>query len=62
MSQARERERPIKEETEPEIGQKTLVKKSYVSPQLVEYGSIAKLTQGPAGTGTEGTFARMSCL
>jgi len=30
------------------------LKKAYISPSLVEYGSIAKLTQSGAGTGTDG--------
>jgi hypothetical protein len=29
------------------------LKKSYVSPKLVEYGSIAKLTQFKGGTGAD---------
>ena len=37
------------EYTHPEIAKKTLEKKAYASPQLLEYGSITKLTQ--SGTG-----------
>ncbi len=30
------------------------VKKTYVSPSLLEYGGIAKLTQNGAGSGADG--------
>lgn len=29
-------------------------KKAYAKPVLIEYGSIAKLTQGTAGSGADG--------
>ncbi len=29
-------------------------KKTYETPELVEHGTIAKLTQGPSPVGTEG--------
>jgi hypothetical protein len=36
------------------------IKKPYFSPSLVEYGSVAKLTQNGAGTGVDGgTMAGM---
>ncbi len=41
-------------------------KKSYTTPTLVEYGDIAKLTQGnPSGMfgdGTSGMFMTTACL
>ena len=42
-----------------------IVKKTYLSPSLVEYGSVAKLTQSGMGSGTDGgTMAgfMMMCL
>lgn len=33
---------------------KPAAKKPYTTPQLVDYGSIAKLTQSGFGTGTDG--------
>jgi len=40
------------------------VKKVYVAPSLVEYGSIEKLTQSGSGTGTDGGSLgmQMQCL
>jgi hypothetical protein len=50
-------------EADPE---KTQPKKPYTAPTLVEYGDIAKLTQGnPSGTfgdGVSGMFMTTSCL
>ena len=38
-------------------------KKTYISPNLLEYGNIAKLTQGGHGTGSDsGTTMMMMCL
>ena len=39
-------------------------KKAYVAPNLVEYGSIEKLTQTGSGTGTDGGAIgmQMACL
>ena len=34
---------------------KVVPKKTYAKPELIEYGSIAKLTQGVIGSGTDGT-------
>jgi hypothetical protein len=37
-----------------------IVKKTYLSPSVVEYGSVAKLTQNGAGSGVDnGTTAGM---
>ena len=39
------------------------IKKTYISPNLLEYGNIAKLTQGGQGTGADtGTTMMMMCL
>jgi hypothetical protein len=50
-------------ETDPE---KTQPKKPYTTPTLVEYGNIAKLTQGqPSGMfpdGGSGMFMSTACL
>ena len=40
-------------------------KRAYVTPRLIEYGSVAKLTRGTRsvqGDGTGGGFAKKSCL
>ena len=37
-------------------------KKPYTTPQLVDYGSIAKLTQGGNGTGADGGPPGMSMV
>jgi len=54
---------PQKTDTDPEIPQP---KKPYTTPTLVEYGDIAKLTQGnPSGMfpdGASGMFMTTSCL
>ena len=61
MSQPIDEMKSINQKRGPEVGQKRAVKKSYVSPSLVEYGGIAKLTQTSAGTGTD--FSQMmACL
>jgi hypothetical protein len=41
------------------LGEKT-AKKPYVSPRLVEYGNVAKLTSGSGSGGVEGTMIGMS--
>jgi hypothetical protein len=42
---------------------RTNLKKTYISPNLLEYGNIAKLTQGGQGTGSDsGTTMMMMCL
>ena len=52
-------------ETEADL-EKTHPKKPYTTPTLVEYGDIAKLTQGnPTGMfpdGSSGMFMTTSCL
>jgi len=53
------------QDTEADSG-KTQAKKPYAPPTLVEYGDIAKLTQGnPTGMfadGASGMFMSTSCL
>jgi len=40
-----------------------IVKKKYASPRLMEYGSLAKLTQVKGGTMSDGgTLTTKSCL
>jgi len=42
---------------------RTTLKKTYISPNLLEYGNIEKLTQGGHGTGSDsGTTMMMMCL
>ena len=56
---------PMAQDTEADSG-KTQAKKPYAPPTLVEYGDIAKLTQGnPTGMfadGASGMFMSTSCL
>ena len=44
---------------QPEVAKKTLVKKPYVSPAILEYGSIAKLTESGVASGTDGPVGFM---
>jgi hypothetical protein len=37
-------------------------KKTYISPSLLEYGNIAKLTQGGGNSGGDGASGMMPCL
>ncbi len=62
MAQPIDKGRSINQEKEPEIANETRVKKSYASPSLVEYGSIAKLTQGASGPLSDGPGMAMVCL
>jgi hypothetical protein len=46
-----------------QTGEKTTSKRPYVSPVLVEYGTIAKLTQGHQSKNPDGINTRMKiCL
>jgi hypothetical protein len=47
----------LNQESQPEM-----LKKTYSSPSLMEYGSIAKLTQGGNGSGADGGPAGMSMV
>ena len=42
--------------------QPAVAKKSYSSPSLLEYGSIAKLTQTGTAAGTDFPAGMMTCL
>ena len=59
MEQPRNGGRSDAQEHQPEVAQQTLVKKPYVSPALLEYGSIAKLTEAGIGTGVDGPVGFM---
>ncbi|RPH81972.1 MAG: lasso RiPP family leader peptide-containing protein [Nitrospiraceae bacterium] len=57
------------EQDKPQAPLDMTAKKPYVTPCLVEYGSVAKLTQGGAGSVTDGGMmgagmrsAMMMCL
>ena len=41
-------------ERQPDDGGRRVTKKPYRSPQLTEYGNVAKLTQSTAGSGADG--------
>lgn len=47
------------QEHQPEVAKQTQVKKPYVSPALMEYGSIAKLTEAGLNSGTDGPVGFM---
>jgi preprotein translocase subunit Sss1 len=47
------------QENQPEVAKKTQVKKPYVSPALLEYGSIAKLTEAGSGLLVDGIVGFM---
>ena len=57
--QVAEEEKPMKRAEE-----KQIMKKLYVSPKLVEYGSVVKLTQGTLTVGDEsgGGMKNSPCL
>jgi hypothetical protein len=62
MVQARERGRPIKGEKQPDVLKRIPDKKSYISPRLLEYGNISKLTQSGSPGGFDGVPSMMACL
>jgi hypothetical protein len=37
-------------------------RRPYTTPTLVEYGTVARLTQGLSGSGTDFSMMRMACL
>ncbi len=37
-------------------------RRPYRTPELIEYGSVAKLTQGASMFGFDGTMMQMTCL
>ena len=62
MRQTSDRGKPIKGEKQPDVLKRIPEKKSYVPPRLLEYGSIAKLTQTGGATTADGVFTMMLCL
>ena len=53
----------IEMETEERDGSRAPMKKAYNSPEMVEYGNVAKLTQGSSGTVGDGQGMQMApCL
>ena len=57
MRQPADKEGSMSHESRQEVAKKT-----YVSPSLLEYGSISKLTQGTSGTKADGATFRSVCL
>jgi hypothetical protein len=53
----------IEMEGEERAGNSDPIKKAYNSPKMVEYGNVAKLTQGASGTVGDGQGMQMApCL
>jgi hypothetical protein len=59
MKSLSEGDTSLSQETETKVG-----KKAYVSPNLLEYGTVAKLTQNGTGTATDAQTGpnKMACL
>ena len=53
--------RPNQQRDETHDGLRKIEKKAYVPLRLLEYGSVAKLTQSAGGTGGDG-MSEMQCL
>jgi hypothetical protein len=47
------------QENQPEVANKTQVKKPYVSPALLEYGDVAKLTEAGGFSAADGPVGFM---
>lgn len=65
MGQHRDKEKTPDQNSQSKAGSKTDFKKPYVAPVLVEYGTIAKLTQGTRTTSRDGANtkrSRRTCL
>ena len=62
MSQPIDERKSINREQRREDAPTRAMKKKYASPNLVEYGGIAKLTQTSAGSGTDSFGMMSSCL
>lgn len=63
MEQHRDNRKTPDPNGQAQIGIKTASRKPYVSPVLVEYGTIAKLTQGSRTTKNDGANTRRNtCL
>jgi hypothetical protein len=55
----------VEEKRQAPDGGERPAKKAYATPEIVEYGSVAKLTQSGAGSISDGTFTNSqlkSCL
>jgi hypothetical protein len=59
MGQPLDEGRSGTQESQPEVANKTQAKKPYVSPAILEYGSIAKLTESGLGSGVDGPVGFM---
>ena len=63
MTQRIDKERPTSPVQRPKAAHKKPVKKNYATPSLLEYGSIAKLTQTGGATAADFQGATMmACL
>jgi hypothetical protein len=62
MAQPIDAGRSIKQGNQPEVAKKRPVKRTYITPTILEYGSIAKLTQGASGPLGDGSLMRTVCL
>jgi len=55
----------VEEKRPAPVGDERPAKKPYAAPEIVEYGSVAKLTQSGAGSISDGTMTNSqlkSCL
>jgi hypothetical protein len=59
MGQPIDEETSSAQENQPEVANKAQVKKPYVSPALLDYGSVAKLTESGSGTLVDGPVGFM---
>jgi hypothetical protein len=59
MGQLLDEGRSGAQEDQPEVLKKTQMKKPYISPALIEYGSIAKLTEAGGASGADGPVGFM---
>jgi hypothetical protein len=64
MAQQRDNEKTPDSNSPAQTGNNKACKKPYVSPVLVEYGTIAKLTQGTKTKNADGKNSKLkaSCL
>jgi hypothetical protein len=59
MAQPLDRGRSGTQENQSEVAMQSQVKKPYVSPALIEYGDIAKLTESGGASGVDGPVGFM---
>ena len=63
VTSQRDGDAPDAPQHEPRSSEQTGMKRPYVAPELVEYGTVAKLTQGGGGSVFDGGgMMRSSCL